>query len=130
MDTSSKSRLSARSALSNTSLTPARPPRGELPEPFHIRSSPRLPRMLLMDCSPGTKRKDSATVGLPAPLGPTMAVILEPNWSAVFLAKDLNPDSSIDVSRIPPILARKRPSILRYGVMRLLEFRDAAEVSG
>src|SRR3990167_8817648 len=109
MDASSKSRLRARSELLKTSLTPARPARGDVEEPFHIKSSPRLPRMLFIDCSPSTKRKDSATLDLPEPLGPTIAVMAVANSKEVFLAKDLNPDISIDFSRIPSILARKKP---------------------
>src|SRR3989344_201365 len=115
MDASSKSRLSVRSELSKTSLTPARPARGDVEEPFHIKSSPRLPRMLFIDCSPSTKRKDSATLDLREPLGPTMAVIAVANSKEVFLAKDLNPDSSIDFNRIRVIVSKKKPRILRCG---------------
>src|SRR3989338_7489921 len=108
IDASSKSRLRARSELSKTSLTPARPALGEEPEPFHIKSSPRLPRILFIDCSPSTKRNDSATLLLPEPLGPTIAVMAVANSKEVFLAKDLNPDNSIDFSRIHLILAKKK----------------------
>ena len=89
--TSSKSRLSALSELSKISLTDARPARGVALEPFHIKSSPRLPRILFIDCSPSTKRKDSAMLLLPEPLGPTTEVMAEPNSSWVFFAKDFKP---------------------------------------
>src|SRR3989344_9478063 len=121
METSSKSRLSARrppaGGLSKASLTPARPARGEEPEPFHIKSSPRLPRMLFIDCSPSTKRKDSATLLLPEPLGPTIAVMAVANSKEVFLAKDLNPDNSIDFNRIAAIVPNKKaPHLAMRGI--------------
>jgi hypothetical protein len=43
------------------------------------------------DCSPSTKRNDSATLLLPDPLGPTIAVIGAENSSSLFLANDLKP---------------------------------------
>src|SRR3989338_7937195 len=117
IDASSKSRLSARSALSKTSLTPARPARGDVEEPFHIKSSPRLPRMLFIDCTPSTKRKDSATLDLPEPLGPTIAVMAVANSKEVFLAKDLNPDNSIDFNRIAAIVPNKKaPHLAMRGI--------------
>ncbi len=52
--------------------------------------------MDLMDCSPRTKRKASATLDFPEPLGPTIADTGVSNFKLTFLAKDLNPDISID----------------------------------
>ena len=77
-------------------LTEAPLARGSLVAPFQIKSSPRLPRILLIDCSPSTKRKASAILDLPEPFGPTTADIDELNSKVFFLAKDLNPKSSID----------------------------------
>ena len=83
------------SALSKTSTTDALFNLPELPAPLKIRSSPRLPRKLFMLCSPTTQRKASATLLLPEPFGPTIAVIGASNSSEVFLAKLLNPVISI-----------------------------------
>ena len=47
-----------------------------------------------MDCSPKTKRIDSATFDLPEPFGPTIEVIGALKSSVVFLANDLKPESS------------------------------------
>src|SRR3990167_837128 len=96
MTTSGKSISNTLSSLLKITLTFARPARGESVEPFQIKSSPRLPRILLIDCSPSTKRKASATFDLPEPFGPTIAEMGELNSKVFFLAKDLNPDSSID----------------------------------
>src|SRR3989344_4737132 len=82
--------------LSKTNLTAARLALGSVAAPFHIRSSPRFPRMLLIDCSPRTKRNASATFDFPDPFGPTIAEIGELNSKPFFFAKDLNPESSID----------------------------------
>src|SRR3989338_2492163 len=81
--------------LSKTTLTLALLARGESPAPFQIKSSPFFPRRDLMDCSPNTKRKASAMFDLPEPFGPTIAEIGEEKVSSLFLAKLLNPVSSI-----------------------------------
>src|SRR3989344_1438014 len=94
--TSLKSRSSKRLELSKTTFAPARFIRGSAGLPPQIRSSPRLERMLFMDCSPSTRGTAPATLDLPEPLGPTTAVMGEPNKSSVFLPNDLNPDSSMD----------------------------------
>src|SRR3990167_10140314 len=96
--------------LSKITLTAALLARGSLVAPFQIKSSPRLPRILLIDCSPKTKRKASATLDFPEPLGPTMADTGASNSKRLFLAKDLNPDNSIDFRYIflLPALRLKR----------------------
>src|SRR3990167_1602707 len=86
--------------LSKITLTAALLARGSQVAPFQIKSSPRLPRILLIDCSPSTKRKASAILDLPEPFGPTTADIDELNSKVFFLAKDLNPASSIDFKYI------------------------------
>src|SRR3989338_6907080 len=88
------------SVLSKITLTEALFERGSEAAPFQIKSSPRLQRILLIDCSPSTKRNASATLDLPDPFGPTMAEIGESNSKTFFFAKDLNPDSSIDFKYI------------------------------
>ena len=86
--------------LSKTTLTDALLERGSFVEPFQIKSSPRFPRMLFIDCSPSTKRNASATLDLPEPFGPTIADTEESNSKEFFFAKDLNPESSIDFKYI------------------------------
>ena len=93
-DTSSKSKLKRRRELSKTSFTAARLPRGAASAPFQIKSSVRLPRILLTDCSPSTKRMDSLTLLFPEPFGPTIAVIGVLNSKIVRFANDLKPDNS------------------------------------
>src|SRR3989338_4037011 len=93
--TSEKSKSKTRRSLSKTTLTDARLALGVSLDPFQMRSSPRLPRMLLILCSQRTKRKASATLLLPEPLGPTIAEIGVLKEKLPFLAKDLKPESSI-----------------------------------
>src|SRR3989344_5445416 len=93
-DTSSKSIGRILFSLSNTTFTDARLRRPADCEPLKMRSSPRLPRIDLMDCSPSTKRNASATFDLPEPLGPTIEVIGAANSKLDFLAKDLKPEIS------------------------------------
>ena len=62
-----------------------------LVEPLKIRSSPRFPRIDLIDCSPRTKRNASATFDFPEPFGPTIAVMGVLNSSSPLRAKDLKP---------------------------------------
>src|SRR3989344_606824 len=95
--TSLKSRSRSRLELSKTTFTPARFMRGSAGEPPQMRSSPFFERMDFIDCSPKTKRNASATLDLPEPLGPTTPTMGEPNTSSVFLPKDLNPESSMDL---------------------------------
>ena len=109
MVTSGKSMSKIFLALSKITLTAALLARGSLVAPFQIKSSPRLPRILLIDCSPSTKRKASATFDLPEPFGPTIAEIGESNSKVFFLAKDLNPESSIDLRCIPICLCYFQP---------------------
>src|SRR3990167_1508503 len=95
--------------------------RGLLGEPPQIISSPRLPRMLFIDCSPRTKRNPSATLLFPLPFGPTIAAIGEVKTSCVFLPKDLNPVSSIDFKYIRSIVYQKcKPSAELPRVLILL----------
>src|SRR3990167_8979890 len=109
MTTSGKSISNTLSSLLKITLTFARPARGESVEPFQIKSSPRLPRMLLIDCSPRTNLKASATFDLPEPFGPTIAEMGELNSKTFFFAKDLNSESSIDFKYILfPTLGIKR----------------------
>src|SRR5215469_13173005 len=58
-------------------------------------SSLFLPRRVRMLCSPSTQRSPSATLDLPEPFGPTMAVMPGLNSSTVRGAKLLKPCSSI-----------------------------------
>src|SRR3989338_486831 len=88
---SSKSNGNTFLLLSSTMVTPARLPRATVDDPPQIKSSPRLPRIDLTDCSPSTKRKDSATLLLPEPFCPTIALMGAENSSSPFLANDLNP---------------------------------------
>src|SRR3989344_31805 len=93
--TSEKSMSKSRLLLSKTSFTLARFCRGRLGVPPQIMSSPFLPRIDFIDCSPRTKRKPSATLDLPDPLGPTIEAMGEVKTSCVFLPNDLNPESSM-----------------------------------
>ncbi len=63
-------------------------------EPEKITSSSRRARTLRDDCSPRTQRIDSATLLLPVPLGPTMAVMPGAKSNSVLLLKLLKPCSS------------------------------------
>ena len=98
--TSSKSKSKCRSALSKITDTEARLSLLETTGPEKIRSSPRLPRSDLSDCSPSAQRKASATLLLPEPFGPTMAVIGASKKSVDFLPNDLKPLISRDFSCI------------------------------
>src|SRR5262245_37964124 len=57
-------------------------------------SSIRSPRRLLADCSPSTQVMASATLLLPQPLGPTIAVTPSSKASSARSENDLNPDIS------------------------------------
>src|SRR3989344_1918570 len=94
MATSSKSTGNCFKELSKYKPAEALERRGALSDPLKIRSSPLRPRRLLNDCSPKTQRKESATFDLPAPFGPTMAVMGREKSKRVCLANDLNPESS------------------------------------
>ncbi len=106
-DTSSKSTLRKREELLNVIETDPRFARGEAFEPFQIRSSPRFPRMDFIDCSPKTNRTASATLDLPEPFGPTIAVTDEVKSKLVFLAKDLNPEISSRAKCMKVLYLRK-----------------------
>ncbi len=108
IETSSKSILKARRASASPERAPATRRRelskimatdprfalGVVCEPPQMRSSARFPRMLFIDCSPSAKRNASATLLLPEPFGPTIAVVELPKSKTVFLANDLNPTIS------------------------------------
>src|SRR3989344_5163875 len=91
--TSSKSNENFLLELSKISFTSARPSRAEDSEPLKIRSSPFLPLKDFIDCSPRTQRRASATLDLPEPFGPTIAVTGVGNSKTVDLPNDLNPES-------------------------------------
>ena len=59
------------------------PMRGRCSEPEKIMSSVRLPRRAEKLCSPSTQRSASATLDLPLPLGPTIAVTPASNRNSV-----------------------------------------------
>src|SRR3990167_7015079 len=92
METSSKSSFgNIFFRLSKTIETAPLLERGVVWEPDQMRSSLLFPRMDFIDCSPRAKRNASATLLLPEPFGPTMAVVALEKSSSVFLANDLNP---------------------------------------
>src|SRR3989344_3258770 len=113
--TSLKSRSRSRLELSNTTFIPARFMRGSAGEPPQMRSSPFFERMDFIDCSPKTKRKASATLDLPDPLGPTIAAMGEAKRSSVFFPKDLKPESSMDL-RLRNIDFHFTPSLASHRV--------------
>src|SRR3989344_415158 len=94
--TSEKSISRRRFVLSKTNFTLARFCRGKAGVPPQIISSPFLPRIDFIDCSPRTKRNPSATLDLPEPFGPTIAAMGDVKTSSVFLPNDLKPESSMD----------------------------------
>src|SRR3989338_5071721 len=102
--TSSNSIGIAPSRLSKNSVTDALPMRGVSADPFHIRSSPFLPRSIFIDCSPSTHQILSAILDLPEPLGPTTATIRDGNSKTVVFANDLNPEISNFLRYIPPMI--------------------------
>src|SRR6187200_581603 len=63
-------------------------------EPLKMTSSILSPRRLLALCSPSTHVSASATLLLPQPLGPTMAVTPRSNASSERSEKDLKPEIS------------------------------------
>src|SRR5262249_38138327 len=68
-------------------------------EPAKITSSIRVPRRVLADCFPRAQLLGSLRVGLPQPVGPTMAAIPSPlKRSSVRSQNDLNPCSSTRLS--------------------------------
>src|SRR4029450_882454 len=69
-------------------------------EPLKMTSSILSPRRLLADCSPSTHVSASATLLLPQPLGPTMAVTPRSNASSERSEKDLKPLISRGSGRI------------------------------
>src|SRR5690348_16701857 len=79
-------------------------------------SSLFFPRNWRMLCSPSTQRIASATFDLPAPLGPTTAVMPGLNSSSVREAKLLKPSISnrlrYTVLFAPPFLVRQAGNIL------------------
>src|SRR3989338_10253354 len=105
--TSEKSISRRRFELSKTNFTLARFCRGSAGVPPQIMSSPFLPRIDFIDCSPRTNRKPSATLLLPLPFGPTIEAMAEVKMSCVFLPNDLKPVSSIDFKYIRSIVYQK-----------------------
>ena len=69
--------------------------------PLKITSSIFSPRRLFALCSPSTHVMASATLLLPQPFGPTMAVTPWSNASSERSEKDLNPAISRRSRRIP-----------------------------
>ena len=61
-------------------------------EPLKMTSSIFSPRRLLALCSPSTQVRASATLLLPQPLGPTMAVTPSSKESSDRSEKDLKPE--------------------------------------
>src|SRR5690554_6825069 len=59
--------------------------------PLKMTSAISPPRRAFADCSPSTQRIASATLDLPQPFGPTMAVMPRWKFSEVLSANDLNP---------------------------------------
>src|SRR3989344_5169473 len=102
--TSEKSISRRRFELSKINFTLARFCRGSAGVPPQIMSSPFLPRIDFIDCSPRTKRNPSATLLLPLPFGPTIEAMAEVKTSCVFLPNDLNPESSMDFKYIYSIV--------------------------
>src|SRR3989344_4113436 len=96
--TSSKSILKTRFLLLKIMATLPRLRRAIVFEPFQIRSSPFLLRSDFIDCSPRTKRTDSAMLDLPEPFGPTIAVMEALNLKWLSRANDLNPDNVSSLS--------------------------------
>src|SRR3989344_2906279 len=108
METSGKSISKIFLVLSKITLTAALLALGSLVAPFQIRSSPRLPRMIVRDCSPSANLKASATLDLPEPFGPTMEEMGASNSKVFFFAKDLNPDNSMDLRYIKISITKMR----------------------
>ena len=88
------------SVLSNTSSTLARLAGLRWPLPLKITSCIDSPRSSLALDSPSTQRTASMMLLLPQPLGPTTPTNWPGNWKVVGSAKDLKPDSLIEVRRI------------------------------
>ena len=88
------------SALSNTSSTDERDAGLRVLVPLKMTSCMDSPRSSLARDSPSTQRTASMMLDLPQPLGPTTPTNWPGNWNVVGSAKDLNPDSLIELSRI------------------------------
>ena len=80
-------------------------------EPLKITSSILSPRRLLALCSPSTHVSASATLLLPQPLGPTMAVTPRSKASSDLSEKDLKPEISRRSRCISTGCGKKRPSV-------------------
>ena len=87
-------------ALSNTSSTLARPAGLRRPEPLKITSCIDSPRSSLALLSPSTQRTASMMLDLPQPLGPTTPTSWPGSWKWVGSAKDLKPESLIELRRM------------------------------
>src|SRR5690606_36639176 len=71
-------------------------------EPLNTTSAIEPPRRCLAEISPMTQRTASMMLDLPQPLGQTTPIRLLGKVTAVGSTKDLNPASSILLSRIAP----------------------------
>ncbi len=100
IDTSSKSMESVWSELSSTSSTSASEVALRADEPAKMTSSIAWPRRCLALRSPSTHSTASEMFDLPEPLGPTMAVMPGSSVRTARSAKDLNPLSVRDFSRM------------------------------
>src|SRR5690554_4439491 len=96
MLTSSRSRGSVRSSLSNTMVTSARLRAGRVAVPANTTSSIFGVRRLLADWVPMTQDTASTRFDLPEPLGPTITVTPGRNSRRVRSANDLKPPSFSD----------------------------------
>ncbi len=88
------------SALSNTSSTLARLAGLRVVVPLKITSCMDSPRSSLALLSPSTQRTASMMLDLPQPLGPTTPTRWPGSAKCVGSAKDLKPESLIEVRRM------------------------------
>ncbi len=94
--------------LSKTSSTLARLAGLRLVEPLKITSCIDSPRSSLALLSPSTQRTASMMLLLPQPFGPTTPTRWPGSWKVVGSAKDLKPESLIEVRRIGSGVPRRR----------------------
>ena len=87
-------------SLLKTSSTLARDAGLRVPEPLKMTSIIDSPRSSLALLSPSTQRTASMMLDLPQPLGPTTPTRWPGSWKLVGSAKDLNPESLIELSRM------------------------------
>jgi hypothetical protein len=87
------------SALSNTSSTLARPAGLRTVVPLKMTSCIDSPRSSLARDSPSTQRTASMMLDLPQPLGPTTPTSCPGSTKLVGSAKDLKPESLMELRR-------------------------------